>query len=130
MKLIATLIAGTALALTGSSALAKAPSGEERLAHMLEGRIAGQPMRCISEFSRGRDVQVIDRVGVVYDAGDTIWVARAHDPDALRDRDILVVDRMSGGQLCRDDIKRTIDRYEGNLKSVVFVSDFVPYRRG
>jgi hypothetical protein len=129
MKTIATLIAGTALALTGSAALAKAPSGEERLAHMLEGRTAGQPMRCISEFSRGRDVQVIDRVGVVYDAGDTIWVARAQDPEALRDRDILVVDRMNGSQLCRDDIKRTIDRYEGNLKSVVFVTDFVPYRR-
>lgn len=131
MKTIASILAGAALILSGTQAFARSgPSGEERLARMLAGRVAGQPMRCISEFSRGRDVQVIDRVGVVYDAGDTVWVARAIDPESLRDRDILIIERMGGGSLCRDDVKRTVDRTAGMLKSVVFLSDFVPYRRG
>ena len=129
MKTLASILACTALVLGGTTALARSgPTGEERLAHMLEGRVAGQPMRCINDF-HGKDVQVIDRVGVVYDAGNTLWVARASDPESLRDRDILIVERLSGATLCRDDIKRTIDRVDGSLRSVVFVSDFVPYRR-
>ncbi|MEO6041984.1 MAG: hypothetical protein ABIP41_08790 [Croceibacterium sp.] len=128
MMRVATLIALGALALTGSAGLARAPSGEQRLARMLEGRVAGRPMRCINAF-HGRDVQVIDRVGIVYDDGKTVWVARADDPDSVRDRDILIVERMSGSNLCRDDVKRTVDRSEGFLRSVVFLGDFVPYTR-
>lgn len=129
MKTLATFLIGTALAVIGSAASAKV-SGEEQLARLLEGRVvAGEPSRCISAI-RGRDVRVIDRVGIVYDAGETVWVARATNPESLRDRDILVVDRFSATSLCRDDIKRTVDRTDGFLKSVVFVEDFVPYRRG
>lgn len=129
MKMIATLIAGTVLALTGSAALAKAPSGEERLATMLAGRVAGRPATCINDMHASKDVQVLDRVGLVFKAGDTIWVGRAIDPESIRDRDILVVDRF-GGQLCRTDHMRTVDRFDGSLRSVVFVDGFVPYRRG
>ena len=129
MKTIATLIAGTALALMGSAALAKGPSGEERLATMLEGRVAGQPAACINDMHASKDVQVLDRVGLVYKAGNTIWVARATDPESIRDRDVLVVDRFSG-QLCRTDHMRMIDRFDGSLRSVVFLDGFVPYRRG
>jgi hypothetical protein len=130
MKAIATILAAAALALTGSAAVARTgPTGEEKLARMLEGRVAGQPQRCIADY-HGRDVQVLDRVGVVYKDGDTVWVARVDDPESLRDRDILIVDRLSGASLCRDDLKRTVDRTEGFLKSVVFFDDFVPYRRG
>jgi hypothetical protein len=129
MKLIATLIAGTALALSGSAALAKAPSGEERLVHMLEGRTAGQPASCISDMRSSKDVQVLDRVGLVFKAGDTIWVARASDPDSIRESDILVVDRWSSGQLCRHDPMRMVDHFDGSLRSIVFLDEFVPYRR-
>ncbi len=127
MKMLTTLIAGTALALGASAAVAKAPSGEETLARMLAGRVAGQPVRCIALF-RSDQLRVIDRVGVVYDAGKTIYVARARDPQSLRDDDILVTDRF-GSQFCREDSMHTVERYTGALKSVVFLDDFVPYTR-
>lgn len=127
MKTLATILACAAM-LSSGPAFAKGPDGETKLAQMIEGRVAGQPMRCIAVF-RDNGLKVIDRVGVAYEAGDTIWVARAANPETVRDRDVLIVDRTSGGQLCRDDVRRTIDPYQGALKSVVFLEDFVPYTR-
>lgn len=127
MKTLAMILAGAGLALAGSAAQAGRPSGEETLARLLDGRVPGQPVRCIAAW-RGRDLRVIDRVGVVYDAGNTIYVARARDPQSLRDDDILVSQRY-GSQFCRDDQMHTVERYTGVLRSVVFLDDFVPYTR-
>lgn len=127
MKTLATILAGAALALTASAAGARRPSGEETLARLLEGRVPGQPVRCINVF-RSNQLRVIDRVGVVYDAGSTIYLARARDPESLRDDDVLVTSRF-GSDLCRDDQMHTVERYSGALKSVVFLDDFVPYKR-
>ena len=130
MKNLSLILAGAALALSGGAAVAAdTPSkAEVKLNKMLEGRIAGEPTRCINAI-RSEKLEVIDRVGVAYDAGDTIYLARASDPDSLRDRDILIVDRF-GAQLCTSDVKQTVGRYDGMLRSVVFLDDFVPYRRG
>jgi hypothetical protein len=130
MKTLATILAGTALALAGASAVSAktlAEKGEARLARMLEGRVAGEPVQCISAMQSNR-MQVIEHVGVVYDAGNTIYVARPSDPRALGPHDALVINRY-GGQLCRTDIRHTIDRYDGYVTGPVFLSDFVPYRR-
>jgi len=129
MKTLASILAGAALAVSGTTAaLAAGPSGEERLARMLEGRVAGAPESCISDMHASKDVQVLDRVGLVFKSGNTIWVARARDPESIRDRDVLVVDRRNG-QLCNTDSMRMVDRVTGALQSVVFLDDFVPYRR-
>ncbi|MEO6151530.1 MAG: hypothetical protein ABIT09_00350 [Croceibacterium sp.] len=128
MKLFAALIAAASLIATGGAAVARSPNGETTLARMLEGRVAGKPMRCITAF-RSNDIEVIDRVGVIYRDGKTIWVARADDPDSVRDYNVMIFERFSGSQLCREDISRTVDRDSGFLTSVVFVGDFVPYSR-
>lgn len=131
MKIFATILAGTALALSGAaSAETTLERGEAKLARMLEGRVvAGEPERCISAVRSNR-IEVIDQVGLVYDAGETIYVARVQHPDSLRRTDALVIDRMSSGTLCSDEPNRTIDRYNGHVTGVVFLTDFVPYRRG
>lgn len=119
----------TLLALSGCAATASQNTeGETKLASLIEGRIAGEPVRCISGV-RSNQVRVIDGVGIVYDAGETIYVARATNPRELGRTDALVLDRLSTGRLCTDDVRFTIDRNQGNVTGPVFLSDFVPYHR-
>jgi len=129
MKTLATILAGAALALTGSSAVSakSAEENEAKLARMLEGRTAGEPVNCISALRSNR-IEVIEHVGIVYDAGDTIYVARPTDARQLGRNDIVVIDRF-GGQLCSTDVIRTIDRYQGYTTGAVFLDDFVPYTK-
>ena len=130
MTKLAALLAGAALALTGTAASAAttAEKGEARLARMLEGRTAGEPVGCITTL-RANKLQVIDEVGLVYDAGETIYVARPTDPRMLRRTDALVMERFSPSRLCVDEPIRTVDRQGGYFTGVVFLQDFVPYTR-
>ena len=128
MKKIAVGLAATLALSACMTNSAQNTEGETRLARLIEGRIAGEPMRCLNGVRSDR-VQVIDGIGLVYDAGDTIYVARAADPRELRRTDALVLDRLSTGRLCTDDVRFTIDRNQGNVTGPVFLSDFVPYRR-
>jgi hypothetical protein len=131
MKALATILAGAALALSGATAASAqtlAEKGEARLAKMLEGRSAGEPVSCISAM-RGNKLQVIEYVGLVYESGDTVYVARPSDPRSLGRNDVVIIDRF-GSQLCKQDVVRTVDRHNGFISGVVFLSDFVPYKRG
>lgn len=134
MKKTILAIAATALALSGiagaktAAADPAAAKGEARLAKMLEGRTAGTPQSCISAYD-GNNLQVIDRTAVVYKSGNIIYVARADDPKSLDDDDILIVKRF-GSQLCKQDVQHSVDRMSGFLTNVVFLGDFVPYKKG
>jgi len=131
MKTFATILAGAALALTGATAASaetRAEKSEAKLARMLEGRVAGEPVNCINTLSRSEDLEVLEYVGLVYDSGDTIYVARPTNPNDLSSRDIVIIDRF-GSQLCKSDVIRTVDQ-SGNFTGIVMLSDFVPYRKG
>ena len=129
MKALALIFAGAAMALTGAAASAetRAEKSEASLAKMLEGRTPGEPVKCISALSSNR-IRVIDHIGIVYDAGHTIYVARATDPNQLDHWEVPVIERF-GGQLCSNDIMRTVDRSSGHFTGPLFLEDFVPYRR-
>ena len=130
MKTLALILAGAALALTGTTAATaetRAERAEAKLARMLEGRTAGEPVKCISAMRSNR-IQVIEHIGLVYDAGDTIYVARTTDPDSLDYWEVPVIDRF-GSQLCSNDIMRTVDRSGGYITGPLFLEDFVPYTR-
>jgi len=129
MKTLALVLTGAALALTGAAASAetRAEKAEASLAKMLEGRTAGEPVKCISAFL-GNNVRVIDHIGLVYESGDTIYVARATHPDRLDSWDVPVIERW-GSQLCSNDIMRTVDRTSGFVTGPLFLEDFVPYKR-
>ena len=130
MKTLATILAGAALVMAGATAAAarSAEENEARLARMLEGRTAGEPVSCISALNSSR-IEVIEDVALVYDAGDTIYVARPSDPRSLGRNDVIVINRF-GGQLCHNDVIRTVDRYQGFTTGAVFLDKFVPYKRG
>ena len=124
---IASSLAVVAVSGCATSTIGASPErGEARLAEMLAGRTAGEPQSCISAFAANR-LTVIDETAVVYDAGDTIYVARPDNPRSLDSQDVLVIER-TGGQLCKQDFVRTVDRTLGFTTGVVFLDDFVPYR--
>lgn len=125
------IAAATASALTFAAAPLAAETREERaearLAELIEGRVAGEPVNCINA-SNGNRIRVIDNVGIVYERGDTLWVARATSPNQLDSSDVPVIERF-GSQLCHTDVIRTIDRYSGFISGSVFLEEFVPYTR-
>ena len=100
--------------------------GEVRLAKLLDGRVAGQPVSCIRSLPRDR-MQIIDGTAYVYGSGSTIYVQRTQEPDRIDDSDTLVTNRFSASQLCRLDTMTTIDRFTGIFTGAVFFGDFVPY---
>ncbi len=109
----------------GSATNAK---GKERLAKLLEGRVAGQPVSCIRTLPRDR-MQIIDGTAYVYGSGNTIYVQRTTEPEQIDDSDTLITNRFSASQLCRLDTMTTIDRFTGIFSGAVFFDDFVPYTR-
>jgi hypothetical protein len=128
MRKIITALAIGALALTGGAAVAKEKlTGEAKLAEMLEGRVAGEPMRCIPTFRSNESMSIIDDTAIVYKSGRTIYVNRTAHPENLDWNDVLVIDRFSGSELCKLDRVTTIDRGSGFFTGVVFLQDFVPY---
>ena len=101
--------------------------GEAKLAKMLEGRVAGEPERCI-RTTPSRGLTKIDDTALVYKSGDTIWVNRTRTPHAIDDNDYLVIRKFSGTQLCRSDQITTYSRAGNFFSGVIFLDDFVPYR--
>lgn len=102
--------------------------GEKRLAKLLEGRVAGEPVSCI-RTQRTAQMQTIDRTAYVYGRGHTIYVQRTDAPEQIDDSDTLVINRFTSGELCRVDNATTFDPFSGIFTGVVFFDDFVPYTR-
>ncbi len=102
--------------------------GEERLAGLLEGRVAGEPQRCIRTRLNDQ-VTVIDKTAIVYGRGKTIYVQRTRNPNRIDDHDVLVTRRFNATQVCRLDIVKTVDRLNGFFTGAMFYEDFVPYTR-
>lgn len=125
------LILAAAAAMVGLSgpALEAKPrlTGEERLAKLLEGRVAGQPVSCINTFNT-RDTTIIDKTAIVYHAGNVIYVNRPRYPQSLDD-DRIMVTEIRGGQLCKLDTVRMVERTGGFYAGFVGLEEFVPYRR-
>lgn len=128
MRKSAIVLAVAAALLSGTAVQAKAKlTGEEKLAKLLEGREAGEPVDCIS-LSKSRETRVIDKTAIVYGRGNTIYVNRPTNADDLDDDDILVT-KTSLSRLCKLDTVRMRDRSQFFFTGFVGLEEFVPYRR-
>lgn len=128
-KFMAMAAASAALALGATSvqAQSRVERAEAELAEKLEGRVAGEPQACIPTV-RDTRLDVVPYIGLVYDDGDTIWVARATRPNQLRSGDVPIMHRY-GTQLCTTDVMRTIDRFSNQTRGVLMLEDWVPYTK-
>ena len=128
-RLSSLAIAAAAVTLVASPASAERKSGEEKLAELIDGRVAGEPQSCINTFN-SRPLTVIDDTAIVYRSGDTVYVNRTRNPESLDDDDVLVIRKFgSGSRLCRLDQITTRERTGGFYTGNIFLTDFVPYRR-
>ncbi|WP_374411443.1 hypothetical protein [Novosphingobium colocasiae] len=125
----AAMVATLALGLATVPAVQAAPklTGEERLAKMLEGRVAGEPVSCISLYQT-TDTTVIDGTAIVYKVGSTYYVNRPSNAKSLRDDDVMLV-KLHSSQLCSVDIVETRDRSTMMYNGFVGLDKFVPYRK-
>ena len=127
MRKLLPLILGGALLATGS-AQAAPRDPQAQLARELEGRVAGEPVDCI-DLHRVRSSRIIENTAIVYDAGSTVYVNRPRSgADSLDRWDTMVV-RPFGSRLCSVDTIRMIDPSSRMLTGIVFLGEFVPYRR-
>jgi hypothetical protein len=123
------LAAISLLALAGSATARDRVSGEQKLAKLLEGRVAEAPVSCIRD-DRHNSMEAIDRTALVFGRGNVIYVNRTLHPRSIDDDDALVVRKYGvASQLCRSDIITTMDRGSQMYTGNVFLGDFVPYRR-
>ena len=123
LAMLALLVAAPAVA-----GVAKPADGEAQLARALEGRIAGEPVACV-HLSRVRSVRVIDRTALLYDMGGILYVNRPRAGASSLDRSDTIVSRPFGTRLCSNDTLQMIEPYSRIQSGIVFLGDFVPYRR-
>ena len=129
MKKTLLFIAAAAAAFAPAQAFAPDPAkGERQLAQAIEGRVAGEPVDCI-DLHRVRSSRIINRTAIVYDAGGTIYVNRPRaGASSLKDWDVMVT-RPFGSRLCSVDTVHMVSPGSHMLSGVVFLGDFVPYKR-
>lgn len=102
--------------------------GEKRLAKLLEGRVAGEPQRCIRTLPN-MPMETIEGTAYVYGRGTTIYVQRTQNPEDIDESDALVSRRFSASEICKLDVFTTADRVLGFFTGAVFFVDFVPYTK-
>ncbi|HUD31138.1 MAG TPA: hypothetical protein VMQ93_19910 [Novosphingobium sp.] len=128
LAIAATFAVGTALLSMPAADARTKLTGEQRLAKMLEGREAGEPVSCIP-YSQTQDATVIDKTAIVYRVGATLYVNRPSNVDRLTDDDILVT-KLYGSQLCNNDTIQLRDRNVGGMwNGFLGLGEFVPYKK-
>ncbi|GAA4818128.1 hypothetical protein GCM10023232_13370 [Sphingosinicella ginsenosidimutans] len=126
-KLISLILAGAAIAATPAAA-ADRRTPEQQLAHALEGRVAGDPVDCVN-LPQVRSTQIIPGTAIIYDAGGTLYVNRPRSGAEQLNNWNTLVTRLSTTQLCSIDTIQLVDRSSHMLSGIVFLGEFVPYRR-
>lgn len=129
MKKTLLFLAAAVAAIAPAQARSPDPGkGERELAKALDGRVAGEPVDCIN-LHQVRSSRIINRTAIVYDAGGTLYVNRPRaGASSLKDWDIMVT-RPFGSRLCRVDTVQMVSPGSRMLSGIVFLGDFVPYKR-
>ena len=126
-KFTSVLLALLALAGAASAAADKPSRGEAELAGILEGRVAGEPVECLSESQRD-SIQIVGGTAIVFRDGATIWVNRPQGAQLLSSGDLPVFHQFSA-QLCRLDHVELRDRLGGIAGPRLALGEFVPYTK-
>ena len=125
-KLIMLALGGLIVAAPAQAAPRMDP--EARLAKALEGRVAGEPVDCIS-LRQVRSSRIIDDTAIVYDAGGTLYVNRPRAGAESLDQWDTLVTRLHSDRLCSVDVVQLYDGGSNFRTGSVFLDKFVPYKR-
>jgi len=123
--------------LFGAAAIAAVPaqaqprerlSGEAELARALEGRVAGEPVNCLNLHSI-RSSRTIRGTALLYEVGNTVYVNRPRSGADRLDGWSAQINESNNSMLCSIDTVRMVDLSTGIMTGIVFLDEFVPYRR-
>jgi hypothetical protein len=123
----------SAFPIIGAVLMAAAPAiaetGEAKLAEALDGRVAGEPVDCLS-LRDIRSTRIINDTAILYEtAGDTIYVNRPESgANSLDQWDVMVTDTHSS-RLCDVDVVKLYDNGLNIQTGFVLLGDFVPYEK-
>ena len=100
------------------------------LTKQLSGKVAGKPLNCISDFNATQLIRVSDDILLYRVSGNLVYQnnLRSSCPGLARDQDIIVSEQF-GGQKCRGDLIKLVDRTSGIQGPVCSLGEFVPYRK-
>jgi hypothetical protein len=128
MRKLLPLIAGALLFGATSASARPGESGEAELARALAGRAAGAPVSCI-DLHRVTSSRIIPHTAIVYEVGGTLYVNRpVNGAEQLSHFDTMVT-RLPTTRLCNVDTVTLVDQGSRSFTGVVFLGEFVPYRR-
>ncbi len=115
---------------TAPAEQARSPKAEKELAEALEGRVAGPPQRCISNFPQV-EVQVIDDWAILYREGSTVYVQNPQGgcPGIGIGSRTLVARQVGTSLMCQGDINETVDLRTGVGGAPCVFGPFVPYTK-
>lgn len=126
MRRLLSLIAASLLA--GTAAQAAPADREAELARALQGRVAGEPVNCI-DLRRIQSSRIINDTAILYDAGSVLYVNRPRNGADQLDRRDTMVTRTMLSRLCDIDVVTMVEPVSGTMSGIVFLGEFVPYRR-
>lgn len=126
MRKLASILLAAAFVVAPAAAERLSPEAE--LARAVEGRVAGEPVDCI-DLNRVRNSRVIPGTAIIWDAGSVVYVNRPDSgADALNRWDAMLT-RTPTGRLCSVDTVTMVDTPTHMMTGIVFLGEFVPYRR-
>lgn len=128
MRNIVTPLLLAAAMLAAPATAARRDPPELKLQKLLAGRVAGQPVNCIS-LSDARSSEIIDGKAIVYRVGGRLYVNEPRSGAAQLDDDDVLVTRTSGSQLCSIDSVQLLDRSARIPHGFVVLGKFVPYTK-
>ena len=128
MRKLAFLLLGTAMIVAAPASADSRGGGEAELARVLEGRVAGEPVDCI-DLHRVRSSRVIEDTAIVYDAGGVVYVNRPRNGAEELNRFDAMLTRLPTTRLCSVDTVTMFDTTSRMMTGIVFLGEFVPYRR-
>ena len=101
----------------------------ETLNKQLAGKVAGEPINCLSSLDSRSPIRVSDNIILYRVSKNKVYRndLRNGCPGLARDSDIMVTESFGSAQLCDGDIFKLVDRTSGMWTGSCSFGEFVPY---
>lgn len=106
------------------------PKQLKQIERELGGKVAGQPLRCLSNFQNANVIRLNDSILLYRINGNLVYRndLRGSCPGLARDGDVMVV-RQFGNATCSGDFFHLVDRSSGIRGPTCVFGEFTPYRK-
>ena len=124
------VLTGCSMSDAESTPLALTDKQSKLLEKQIGGKVAGEAVNCISNTQHTDLIRISDDMLLYKASGRLVYQNRLKSicHGLASDRDIIVTEQF-GGQLCRGDIIKLVDRLGGIPGPFCVLGDFVPYRK-